>query len=62
MDREPLTFNPIIYNGAIDFVEKKWNDYKFTQHERFIAEEIYNYIRTAHEVEELKIIDVDIHK
>jgi hypothetical protein len=57
MNREPLTFSPIIYNGAIEYVQNKWNGYKFNQHERHIAEEIYNYIRTAHEVEEIKIVE-----
>jgi hypothetical protein len=57
LNREPLTFSPIIYNGAIEYVQNKWNGYRLTQHERYIAEEIYNYIRTAHEVEEIKIIE-----
>ncbi|MED3562423.1 hypothetical protein [Bacillus xiapuensis] len=58
MDREPLTFNPIIYAGAIEYVQSKWNGYRLTQHERYIAEEIYNYIRTALEIEEIKLLDI----
>jgi hypothetical protein len=55
MNREVLTFNPIIYNGLFDHYRRIWNGYELNEHERNIAREAYNYLRTAHEIEEIKM-------
>lgn len=59
MNREPLTFNPLFHNAAINFVETKWNR-RLDDHEKHLISMAYDYLRTAHEIEEIHIVE-DLH-
>lgn len=54
--KEPLTFDQILYNEPIHWLEQRWGR-RLNEHERNLAILLYRYIRTNLEVEELKILD-----
>jgi uncharacterized protein YeeX (DUF496 family) len=53
-------FNPMFHNVVRLYLEDKW-DRKLTDHEKHLVAEVHDYVRTAMEVEEIKIVE-DIRK
>jgi hypothetical protein len=54
------SFNPMFHNVVRLYLEDKW-DRKLTEHEKHLIAEVHDYVRTAMEVEEIKIVE-DIRK
>jgi hypothetical protein len=52
---EPLKFNPMFHTVVNMYLEEKW-DRRLTDHEKHIIAEVHDYVRTAMEVEEIKIV------
>jgi len=48
-------FNPMFHNVVRLYLEDKW-DRRLTDHEKHIVAEVHDYVRTAMEVEEIKIV------
>jgi hypothetical protein len=53
-------FNPMFHNVVRLYLEDKW-DRRLTDHEKHLIAEVHDYVRTAMEVEEIKIVE-DIRK
>jgi hypothetical protein len=49
-------FNPMFHNVVRLYLEDKW-DRRLTDHEKHIVAEVHDYVRTAMEVEEIKIVE-----
>jgi uncharacterized protein YeeX (DUF496 family) len=49
-------FNPMFHNVVRLYLEDKW-DRKLTDHEKHLVAEVHDYVRTAMEVEEIKIVE-----
>jgi hypothetical protein len=50
------SFNPMFHNVVRLYLEDKW-DRKLTEHEKHLIAEVHDYVRTAMEVEEIKIVE-----
>jgi hypothetical protein len=48
-------FNPMFHNVVRLYLEDKW-DRRLTDHEKHLIAEVHDYVRTAMEVEEIKIV------
>jgi hypothetical protein len=48
-------FNPMFHNVVRLYLEEKW-DRRLTDHEKHLIAEVHDYVRTAMEVEEIKIV------
>jgi hypothetical protein len=49
-------FNPMFHNVVRLYLEDKW-DRRLTDHEKHLIAEVHDYVRTAMEVEEIKIVE-----
>jgi hypothetical protein len=48
-------FNPMFHTVVNMYLEDKW-DRRLTDHEKHLIAEVHDYVRTAMEVEEIKIV------
>jgi len=52
-----LTYPEMFHNAVRFYLEEKW-DRKLDDHEKHLIAEVHDYVRTAMEVEEIKIVEV----